>query len=518
MLNLLVERNSPVIVDAPCGRLSGLRQDGVTSFKGIPFAKPPVGPLRWRAPEPIAPWAGIRDATKFGCIGVQAPSQIEAVMGAIVGEQSEDCLSLNIWTPDVRGEKRPVMVWIHGGAYVFGAGSQGIYNGRNLALRGNVVVVTLNYRLGAFGFLNLSDATDGKAPGTGSEGLADHIAALKWLKTNIAEFGGDPDGITLFGESAGGMSVACLLAMPAARGLFRKAIIQSGPAHVGYDREKSARVAHALLAELGIAPKDGARAAQAPYAAVVKAQLRVLADSRDGQDTRKLGRMPFQPCIDGALLSEQPIASVRAGSAKDVAVLTGTTREEWKLFTAMHPGIRMLTTPSLQKRLVKSFGPEKAAVMMDIYAGTSPFERWNAVMTDRVFRVPAIRLLEAQSVHAPVFSYRFDWRSKLMGGIFGSCHALDIGFVFGTPRLRMATKFFGTGPEAEALSSAIMDSWIAFAKSGDPSNGTAGPWPRYDASARTTMILGDGPPHLVSAPGDAQRAVWDDISDQLLGT
>jgi para-nitrobenzyl esterase len=466
----------------------------------------------------LAPWGGVRDATRFGRIGVQAPSQIEAVMGAIVGEQSEDCLSLNIWTPDVAGEKRPVMVWIHGGAYVFGAGSQGIYGGRNLALRGNVVVVTLNYRLGAFGFLNLSDATDGKAPGTGTEGLADNIAALKWIKTNIAQFGGDPDDVTVFGESAGGMSVACLLAMPEAQGLFRKAILQSAPAHVGYDREKSARVARAVLDELGIAPSEGERAAEAPYAAVVKAQLRVLADSRDGQDTRKLGRMPFQPCVDGSLLHERPIAAVRAGSAKGVPVLTGTTREEWKLFTAMHPGIRLLNTPALQKRLVKSFGAEKAAAMMDIYGGASSFERWNAVMTDRVFRVPSIRLLEAQSAHASVFAYRFDWRSKLMGGIFGSCHALDIGFVFGTPRLRMATKFFGTGPEADALSSAIMDSWLAFAKAGDPSNPTTGPWPRYDANARMTMILGDGPPHLVGAPNDAQRVVWDDISDNLLGT
>ncbi len=518
MALLAAERTAQVTVETPCGRLAGSRQNGVTSFKGIPFAKPPLGPLRWRAPEPLAPWHGVREATHFGCIGVQAPSQIEAVIGAIVGEQAEDCLTLNIWTPDISGAKRPVMVWIHGGAFVFGAGSQSIYNCRNLAQRGNVVVVTLNYRLGAFGFLNLADATNGHSPGTGSEGLADQIAALEWVKANIAEFGGDPDDITLFGESAGGMSVACLLASPPARGLFHKAIVQSGPAHIGYDREKSARVARSVLDEMGLAPTDGHRAAEAPYAAIVKAQITVLTESRDGEDRRRLGRMPFQPCIDGTLLAERPIAAIRAGAAKDIPLLTGTTREEWKLFTAMHPGLRFLNDAGLEKRLVKSFGAEKAAAMLAVYSEGSAFERWNAIMTDRVFRIPSVRLLEAQTAHAPAFAYRFDWRSKLMGGIFGSCHALDIGFVFGMPRLRMATKFFGAGPEAEALGTAMMDAWVTFAKTGDPSVAATGPWPRYDAKTRATMILGDGAPHVAPAPAEARRAIWDDISDDRLGT
>ncbi|MGQ0741814.1 MAG: carboxylesterase/lipase family protein [Alphaproteobacteria bacterium] len=518
MLNFLPERTAPIVVSAPCGRLAGSRENGVSAFKGIPFAKPPIGPLRWHPPEPLVPWAGVRDATRFGCIGVQAPTQIEAVIGAIVGEQSENCLSLNIWTPNADDAKRSVMVWVHGGAFVFGAGSQGIYNGRNLAQRGDVVVVTMNYRLGAFGFLNLSDATDGRAPGCGTEGLADQILALKWVKENIASFGGNPEDVTLFGESAGAMSVACVLSMPSVRGLFRKAIIQSGPAHVGYEREKSARVARALLDELGISPKEAHKAAQAPYAAVVNAQLRVLADSRDGEDTRKLGRMPFQPCIDCALLPERPIVPIRNGAAKDIPVLTGTTREEWKLFTAMHPGLRLMNTVNLERRLLKSFGPEKAKAMLAAYEEGSPFDRWNAIMTDRVFSIPAIRLLEAQGRHAPVFAYRFDWKSKLMGGIFGSCHALDIGYVFGTPRLRGAAKFFGAGPEADALSAAIMDSWIAFARTGNPSCKQSGEWLRYDSDSRQTIILGDGPPHLLHAPDDARRAVWDGVPDALLGT
>src|SRR5436305_9874261 len=207
-----------VVVEAACGRLAGLRQGDLFAFKGIPYAKPPVGPLRWRAPERAPSWAGVRDATRFGPICPQAPTQIEALLGGTLGEQSEDCLYLNIWTPACDGGKRPVMVWIHGGAFVIGAGSQGLYNGRHLSAR-DVVVVTINYRLGAFGFVNLADATDGQSPGTGSEGIADQLLAIQWVKKNIATFGGDTDNITVFGESAGAMSVAALMAAPAARGL-----------------------------------------------------------------------------------------------------------------------------------------------------------------------------------------------------------------------------------------------------------------------------------------------------------
>ncbi len=231
------ERES-VCLEAPDGRLAGERSGDIFVFKGIPYAKPPVGSLRWRMPEAPEPWAGVHDATRFGPICPQAPTQIELLMGGTLGAQSEDCLYLNVWTPGCGDAKRPVMVWLHGGAFVIGAGSQGIYNGAHLAAR-DCVIVTINYRLGAFGFLNLSDATGGQLPGTGSEGIADQIFALHWVRRNIACFGGDPENITVFGESAGGMSVATLLSSPAANGLFHKAIVQSGAAHVGYDRERS---------------------------------------------------------------------------------------------------------------------------------------------------------------------------------------------------------------------------------------------------------------------------------------
>jgi para-nitrobenzyl esterase len=503
-------------IETAQGRLAGLSQGGILRFAAIPYAKPPMGPLRWRMPEPAEPWSGVRDATRFGPIAPQAPTQVEALMGSTLGEQSEDCLNLNVYTPGCDDAKRPVMVWIHGGAFVIGAGSQAIYNGKHLAAR-DVVVVTINYRLGTLGFLNLFDATDGKLPGRGAEGLADQILALHWVKTNIARFGGDPGNVTIFGESAGGMSVSALLAAPAAKGLFHKAIAQSGAGHIGYDREKAARVARAVLDELGLTSAEAYRAQDVPQAAIVKAQIALLADSRDGKDSRRLGGLPFQPTIDGGLLPVEPIAGIRGGSADGIPLMTGTTRDEWKLFTAANPALRLMSAKSLVERITRFAGEEHAGEMIAAYQDGSVFERFNALMTDKNFMVPATRLLEAQTVHAPAYGYRFDWTSKLLGGIMGSCHALELGFVFGTHGEKLASAFFGKGEAAEALSRAMQESWVAFARSGNPATATTGAWPRYDSASRDIMIFGDGTPRLAQAPSEARRKSWDHVAEKRLG-
>lgn len=509
------DKTELVTIETPLGRLSGQCKRGLFQFKGIPFARPPVGQLRWRMPEAVEPWTGVRDATRFGAISPQAPTQIETLMGGSIGEQSEDCLYLNVWTPGCDGAKRPVMVWIHGGAFVIGAGSQGIYNGRHIAER-DVVVVTINYRLGAFGFLGLAEATGGRAPGTGAEGLADQILALHWVNRNIAAFGGDADNVTIFGESAGGMSVSALLASPAARGLFHKAIAQSGAGHIGHDRERANRAARAMLDHLKIAPEDAARMVDAPYGDLIAAQIAVLAESRDGKDPHKLGSLPFQPAIDGAILPHRPTDAIREGSAANVPLLTGTTLEEWKLFAAPNPALRFMTAKGFEERVTR-IAKDVAGDVLAAYTEGSPYERFNAMMTDKAFTVPAIRMLEAQGAHAPVYGYRFDWRSKLLGGILGSCHALELGFVFGTYSDKLAGAFFGTGPAADALSRAMMDAWVAFARTGNPATSATGAWPRYDGAMRKTMIFGDGPPHIVSAPNDARRAAWDHVPDRKLG-
>jgi para-nitrobenzyl esterase len=347
--------------------------------------------------------------------------------------------------------------------------------------------------------------------------LADQILALQWVKANIEAFGGDPDNVTLFGESAGAMSTAALMGSDAARGLFHKAIAQSGAAHIGYDRERSARVAHTLLAKMGLSKSDAHHALEAPSDAIVKAQIALLAEARDGSDPKKLGSLPFQPTIDGEILSVKPIEAVRAGSARGVPLLTGTTREEWKLFTAANPAMRLMRARSFESRIARIAGADHAGTMLAAYGSGSAYERFNAMMTDKVFALPAIRLLEAQGAHTPVYGYRFDWASKLLGGIMGSCHALDIGFTFGTYGAKLAAAFFGKGPEADALSSAMQESWVAFAKTGDPTTNTTGPWPRYDAASRATLMFGDGAPHVTHDPNAARRQAWDPIPEKRLG-
>ncbi len=503
-----------IIVEAPCGRLAGLRRGDVFVFKGIPFATPPVGPLRWRMPEPLSPWSGVRDATHFGPICPQAPTQIEALLGGTLGEQSEDCLNLNIWTPGCDATRRPVMVWIHGGAFVIGAGSQGLYDGSHLAAR-DCVVVTINYRLGVFGFLNLSDAIGEPGMSTGAEGIADQLLALHWVKQNIAAFGGDPENVTIFGESAGGMSVATLLSIPAGRGLFHNAIAQSGAADIGYSRERSANVGKAFLDELGATAATPDELRALPYSTLVKAQIALLADLRQGRDTRKLGTVAFQPTIDGNLIPQRPIHAIRAGAGNGIPLLTGTTKDEWRLFSAASPRLRLMSRSAWEARVRKVAG-EQAPAMLAAYSQGTTFDRFNAFMTDRVFTMPAIRMLEAQGAHATVYAYRFDWCSTFLRGVMGSCHALELGFMFGTYNTKFAGALFGTGPAADALANAMMDCWTSFARSGNPSAPSIA-WPAYDPENRSTMVFGDQAPHVIDDPNETRRRAWKDVPDVNLG-
>ncbi len=489
------------------GKLQGVARDGVLRFNGIPYAKPPVGALRWQMPEAPEGWAGVRDAAGFGNIAPQVASASGAVLGGTPGTRSEDCLYLNVQTPGCDDAKRAVMVWIHGGAFNTGAGSVGTYNGKYLVPRGDIVLVTINYRLGALGFLNLRDATGGKLPGTGAEGLADQIAALRWVRDNIAAFGGDPGNVTIFGESAGGMSVGALLAAPSARGLFHKAIPQSGASDIGYARETSARIAQMVLDRLGAGDPLAM-----PWEAILEVQKAML------DAPREVGvGMPFAPTIDGDILPRRAIDCVAAGSAAGVPVLTGTTRDEWKLFTIASPNLKTLDEAGLRKLTARLTGEAAVDGVLAAYTEGSPFERWNAVMTDHSFFVPATRLLDAQAQYAPVYAYRFDWSSPFMDGALGACHALELGFTFGTYQVKGAAPFFGSGPKADALAAEMMDSWIAFAKSGNPSNDTSGAWMRYDSKKRATMMFGDGMPHVSAAPNEARRKAWDAVAADKIG-
>ena len=489
------------------GELRGSEHDGVVRFAGIPYTAPVSGAGRFRPPEPRDPWAGVRDATATGPI---APQQdfMAAMLGTEPERQDEDCLFLNVFTPAVDDGRRPVLVWIHGGAFILGSGSQAGYDGAALARRGDVVVVTVNYRLGSLGYLHLADH-DPALDRSGNLGVLDQIAALEWVRDNIAAFGGDPGNVTIFGESAGGMSVGTLLGTPAARGLFHKAIPQSGAAHNASTAGHAAAMAQQLMDAAGVADVAGLRSMdpQALIEAQAQLVLRPFGDP-DGQSTAGPGvRLPFQPVVDGVVLEETPLDAVAAGSAAAVPVLVGTCRDEWRLFQFMDQG--EVDDEVLEQRLDKVLGDgaAAAAVYRAALPGASAQDRLGAAITDLAFRQPAIRLAEALVANgSPTFSYLFTWESPAMGGILGSCHALEVPFVFGNVAGDGLGMLVGDAPPT-GLVDVMQESWLAFARTGDPSNDVVGAWPAYDTVTRSTMELREAPA-VVDDPESERRELW----------
>jgi para-nitrobenzyl esterase len=385
-----------------------------------------------------------------------------------------------------------------------------------LARRGDVVVVTVNYRLGPLGFLYLADLCPELAGAVGNAGIRDQIAALEWVRESIAGFGGDPDNVTIFGESAGGMSVGTLLGAPAARGLFRRAIPQSGAAHNVHSRESATEVARHFLEELGIPPADAAaKLREIPADKLLDTQQQTMLKLGTS-----VGLLPFQPLVDGDSLPEAPLAAVRSGSASGVDLLIGTTRDEWKLFGFLDRGLASLDEAGLLARLAPQVGGEQAAKrVVEAYReprsgqAASPKELFFAIETDRVFRLPAIRLAEAQQRrHEGVYMYLFTWESPMMGGALGSCHAIELPFVFGTLGGDGTDLFTGGGPEAERVCQQTMDAWLAFARVGKPAHpGLPGHrWPAYEPRRRATMRIG-GETICEDAPADAEREAWEGL-------
>jgi len=503
------------IVETCSGKLEGRETGGVQVFRGIPYVRPPVGALRFRAPEPVEPWSGVRSAADFAPSAPQQPMMLP-LPGMDVGAMDEDCLYLNVYTPAADGAARPVMVWIHGGGFAIGSGSQPVYDGCPLARRGDVVVVTINYRIGPLGFLYLADLCPELGGTTGNAGIRDQVAALEWVQENIAAFGGDPGNVTIFGESAGGMSVGTLLGMPSARGLFTRGIAQSGASHNVHTRETATKVAAHFLEELGIAPADAATTLRGlPPDKLLETQQQTVLKLGTS-----VGLLAFQPLVDGDSLPEPPLDTVAAGQAADVTLMTGTTRDEWNLFGMMDPRAGSLDEARLVKRLSARLPEAEVPGLVEAYrrareghAPSGPKELYFAIQTDRIFRIPAIRLAEAQQPHQPhTYLYRFDWETPAFGGALGACHAVDLAFVFGLLDKPGAQLFTGGGPEAQLLSERVMDAWAAFAHHGDPSHPglPGGRWDAYDAERRVTMLLGRECA-LEFDPDAAQRRAWDGL-------
>jgi para-nitrobenzyl esterase len=484
------------------GKVEGVYKDGLFIFKGIPYAAPPVGELRWMPPQPVKPWQGVRPAKQFGAIGPQNAMTVGPII-QVEQPQSEDCLFLNIWTPGLDNGRRPVMFWIHGGAFTIGSSSEPMYDSGALAAKGDVVL----------GFLRLKDVTEGKIPATGNEGLMDQVAALKWVKDNIAAFGGDPGNITVFGESAGAMSIGCLMVMPSAKGYFHKGILESGVGSTAVPLDEADDVAEKFLKVIGIRGSDTRALRSLTVKQLLDAEMKLRTMGAGPGETARI--TSTSPVIDGEVIPDVPNRLARQGSARDIPVIIGTNLEEWKLFAAMQPGVGRINEAGVIKRLGAFTSPEDARVLVKAYssarkergeAGT-PADILTAINTDLMFRIPALELLEAQRDNKQLaYSYLFGWKSPVMGGALGACHALEIGFVFG----KYDDTFCGSGPAADKLSNCMQDAWLAFAHKGEPSCDCTGSWPVY-GERRMTMVL-DRKIHLEAAPYEEERRAWEKVS------
>ncbi len=504
------------MVHLTLGTLEGTYDRGVYAFKGVPYAAPPVGSRRWLPPQPVEPWQGVYRADRFREIAPQNP-----LVGAPMPEgpepQDEDCLFLNIYTPGLDDRERPVMVWIHGGAFSFGSGSSPVSDGSRLAGGNDVVVVTLNYRLNLLGFLNLNELTAGAIPATGNEGLLDQVAALRWVREHIAVFGGDPGNVTVFGESAGAMSIACLLAMPAAQGAFDKAILESGAGTTTTPLADAVAAARVFLDVAGLAADDVGK--------IRGLTVRQLLDIESAMRRRMAA--PWEewritavsPVVDGRVIAAMPTQLSADGASTGIPVIIGSNLEEWKLFAFGDAHRDSVDRAEIVRRLSAFVPPELVPAIVDRYYeararrgdSTSPPEVLSAVNTDVMFRMPVLQLVEAHSRHTPrTFNYLFTYRSPVMGGIFGACHALEMGFVFGTHD----DLFCGSGVIADRLSRSMQEAWTAFARSGDPSCPSMGGWPPY-GDQRLTMII-DTDSHVEPSPYEDERRAWDEVGQ--LGT
>ena len=479
------------VVELKDGALMGRIKDAVYLFSGIPYAAPPVGPARFKAAQPVQPWDGIRDATKFGPAAPQIPSG--GMTDRVPVRWNEDCLTLNVATPSITGDKKAVLVWIHGGAYRSGQGAIPWYNGSSFATLGNIVVVTINYRLGALGFTDLSSFAEGYET-SGVNGLLDQIKALEWVQNNIGAFGGDPERVTIAGESAGAFSVTTLLGAARARGLFHRAIPQSGAAHHTLTQAQGLRVAELLMQETQ--STDVQALIDCPVETLLNAQN--TASARYHTERHSPGVQAFNPVCGNEIIPTTLLQAIEAGVGRDIPVLIGTNQDESSLF--MLGSSEDSTAETQSKAYGKSDLHEHYA---RVFPSFSPRDIAVRMATDFSFKLPAVRLAELRAeTGSETYVYQFNWASRIPG--LGATHALEIPFVFNMLHAPGVTAFIGPGALPQGLASHMHDIWIHFI------NGQAPEWPSYQRADRSVMHF-DEASHLENNDYEDVIGLWADL-------
>jgi para-nitrobenzyl esterase len=498
----MIEENLPAdVVKTKSGRIQGEIQNGVIRFLGIPYAQSIADRNRFAPPQPVEPWTDVRQTVRYADSSPQQasdPTSASPVTPAFKPpayvEPGDDCLALNVWAPEGADGSLPVMVWLHGGGWTSGSGSCFIYDGENLASRGDVVVVTINHRLGASGLTDFSRVLGGEFSNSSNLGIRDIIAALEWVRDNIAAFGGNPDLVTIFGESGGGWKVNTMLGVPSAKGLFHRAIVESGPLTRFLTPEQADEIANAVLKELGVTPENPEALYDISFQDLLDAEAAVMAN------TPMSFRAPgfpagFWPVIDGDIIPDHVFDPDAAPSSLDVPLLIGQTGTEFTLFMLGDQAAYSLDNAGLEQRVAGTFGQDAAPQILKTYRRDfpdyDPSGLWFRIFSDFAMGALSSEIMDVRSVPgaAPVYAYRFDWQTPIFDGKLYSPHTIEIPFVFDNVTTEAGIVMTGGGADAAALAKTVSSAWVAFARTGKPAAEGLPEWPVFSKDGRESMHI-----------------------------